>query len=198
MAYEEQTGREMSIIQWIAQKLNADVYIELNAETSGETSGNNYYGKALITLKMFESSTGKLLGSVPYSSPRTFSQSSEMAAINNALQSSIYKAMPIAMEQVKTYMREYLSQGIEYELIVQNTADAKLMSDFRRKLKRKVQELRTVSASPEETRYRVHLFGTIEDLEDIVYDVSESIPGLDGMNRVYFRGKSITFDTGLY
>lgn len=198
MVYEEQTGEEMSIIQWIAQKLNADVYIELDAETSGETDGNRHYGKAMITLKIFESSTGKLLGSVPYSSPRTFSQASQMDAVNNALQSSIYKAMPLAMEQAETYMKQYLARGIEYTLIVQNTADAKLMSDFRRKLKRKVNEVRTVSASAEETRYRVSLFGTIEDLEDIVFDVSESIPGLDGMNRVYFRGKSITFDTGLY
>jgi hypothetical protein len=198
MAYEEQTGMEISIIQWIAQKLNADVYIELDAETSGETEGGNHYGKAMITLKIFESSTGNLLGSVPYTSPRTFSKSSRMDAVNNALQSSIYKAMPLAMDQVKSYMRKALQDGIVYDLVVQNTPDPKLMSDFRRKLKRKVSELRTLSSSAEETKYQVSFFGTIEDLEDLVYDVSESMPGLEGMYRVYFRGKSITFDTGLY
>jgi hypothetical protein len=198
MAYEEQTGMEISIIQWIAQKLNADVYIELDAETSGETEGGKHYGKAMITLKIFESSTGNLLGSVPYTSPRTFSTASQMDAVNNALQSSIYKAMPPAMEQVKSYMQKALRDGIVYDLVVQNTPDPKLMSDFRRKLKRKVSELRTLSGSAEETKYQVSFFGTIEDLEDLVYDVSESVPGLEGMYRVYFRGKSITFDTGLY
>lgn len=198
MAYEEETGMEVSIIQWIAQKLNADIYIELAAETSGETSAGKYYGKAMITLKLFESSTGQLLGSVPYNSPRTFSQSSEMDAINNALQSSIYKAMPIALNQARAYMRDALQEGIQYNMVLQNTPDPKLMSDFRRKVSRKVENLRTLSASAEETTYVVSFFGTIEDLEDLIYDISESIPGLEGIYRVYFRGKSITFDTGLY
>ena len=39
IAYEEETGRSISMIQWIAGKLNADVYIELDAVTSGETRG---------------------------------------------------------------------------------------------------------------------------------------------------------------
>ena len=198
MAYEEETGMEVSIIQWIAQKLNADIYIELAAETSGQTEGGKYYGKAMITLKLFETSTGQLLGSVPYNSPRTYSTSSEIDAINNALQSSIYKAMPIALNQARAYMRDALQDGIQYNLVLQNTPDPKLMSDFRRKLKRKVENLRTISASAEETKYTVSFFGTIEDLEDLIYDVSESLPGMEGMYRVYFRGKSITFDTGLY
>ncbi len=198
MVYEEETGMEMSIIQWIAQKLNADIYIELNAETSGETEGGNYYGKAMVTLKFFESSTGELLGAAQYSSPRTFSTASQKDAVNNALQSSIYKAMPIALDQAHAKMRGALQNGIQYNLIIQNTSDSRLMSDFRRKLKRKVEDLRTLSASAEETKYQVSLFGTIEDLEDIIYDVSETLPGLEGMYRVFFRGKSITFDTGLY
>ena len=198
MAYEEETGMEVSIIQWIAQKLNADIYIELAAETSGETEGGKHYGKAMITLKLFETSTGQLLGSVPYNSPRTFSTSSEMDAVNNALQSSIYKAMPIALNQARAYMRDALQDGIQYNLVLQNTPDPKLMSDFRQKLKRRVENLRTLSATAEETKYTVSFFGTIEDLEDLIYDVSESLPGMEGMYRVYFRGKSITFDTGLY
>ena len=198
MAYEEETGMEVGIIQWIAQKLNADIYIELAAETSGETSGGKHYGKAMITLKLFESSTGTLLGSVPYNSPRTFSTSSEMDAINNALQSSIYKAMPIALNQARAYMRDALQNGIRYNLVLQNTPDPRLMSDFRQKLKRKVEDLRTLSAAAEETKYTVSFFGTIEDLEDLIYDVAESLPGMEEIYRVYFRGKSITFDTGLY
>jgi hypothetical protein len=198
MAYEEQTGEEMTMIQWIAQKLNADIYIELDAETSGETEGGKHYGKAMITLKIFESSTGRLLGSVPYSSPRTFSQSSQQDAINNALQSSIYKAMEVAMNQAETYTEKALQDGIVYSVKMLNTADSRLMSDFRRKLGRKVEDVRTVSASPEETLYEIRFFGTVQDLEDLFYDVSETIPGLEGISLVYLRGKSVTFDTGLY
>lgn len=198
LAFEEQTGREMTMIQWIAQRLNADVYFELDAVTSGETEGNRHYGKALVTVKLFEASTATLLGSTPYNSPRTFSTSSQLDAVNNALQSSIYKAMPLAMNQAEVYMRRALKDGINYDLIVQNTPDPRMMSDFRRRLERRTEDVRTLSASAEETRYQVAFIGTIEDLEDTIYDVTESIPGLEGMYRVYFRGKAITFDTGLY
>ncbi len=198
LAFEEQTGREMTMIQWIAQRLNADVYFELDAITSGETEGNRHYGKALVTVKLFEASTGTLLGSTPYNSPRTFSTSSQLDAINNALQSSIYKAMPLAMNQARIYMRDALRDGINYDLIVQNTPDPRMMSEFRRKLERRSEDVRTLSASAEETRYQVAFIGGIEELEDTIYDVTEGIPGLEGMYRVYFRGKAITFDTGLY
>ncbi|MEW5816705.1 MAG: hypothetical protein AB1798_15090, partial [Spirochaetota bacterium] len=56
LVYEEQTGSAISMIQWIAQKLNADVYIEIDARTSGETQGSKYKGKAIVTLKIYEAS----------------------------------------------------------------------------------------------------------------------------------------------
>jgi hypothetical protein len=197
LVYEEETGREVSIIQWIAQRLNADVYIEIDAQTTGETSGSRHYGKANITLKIFEASTGTLLGSVPYNSDRAFSTSSEQDAINNALQSSVYKAMPIATTQAQGLMAKALTRGIRYDLIVQNTPDSKLMSEFRRKLSRRVRDVRTISQSPEETVYHVYIIGRVEDLEDAVYEVAETVAGLGDMRQVLLRGKSITFNTGL-
>jgi len=197
MAYEEETGESISMIQWIAQKLNADVYIEIDGRTTGESSSGKYYGQANITLKGFEASTGRLLGSQPWNSPRTFSTSSEEAARINALQTSVYKAMPIVIDQAKAYMAKSLREGIKYELIVQNTTDPKAMSDFRRKLQRKVRDVRTVNQTAEETKYSVFVIGTLEDLVDLVYDVAETIPGLEGMYQVLLRGKSITFNTGL-
>ena len=197
IAYEEQTGEDVSIIQWIARRLNADVYIELDAVIRGETEKGKYYGNANITLKLFDTSTAGLLGSVPYNSPRTFSTSSEFDAMVNALQSSIYKAMPMAMNQAKVYMQKALERGVQYDLLIQNTPDSRLMSDFRRKLRKRVRDVRTISASPEETRYEVYIIGAIENLEDTIYDITEGIPGLEDITLVYFRGKSITFDTGL-
>jgi hypothetical protein len=197
MAYEEETGQSISIIQWIAQKLNADVYIEIDGRTSGETSGDKYYGQANITLEGFEASTGRLLGSQPWNSPRTFSTASEQAAKINALQTSVYKAMPIVLDQAKAYMAKALTNGIKYELIVQNTFDSRMMSDFYRKMRRKAKDIKTVSQTAEETRYEVYLIGSVEDLVDMVYDVSDTVSGLDGIYQVVLRGKSVTFNTGM-
>lgn len=195
--YEEETGESISIIQWIAQKLNADVYIEIDGITNGERAGKNFYGQASITLKVFEASTGRLLGSVPWNSPRTFSTSSEQTARINAIQTSVYKAMPIAIQQAQAYMAKALRDGIKYELIVQNTADTRLMSRFRRKLKKRVKDVKTVSQSAQETRYQVYFIGSLEDLVDIIYDVAETVPGLENMEQVLLRGKTVTFDSGI-
>ena len=197
MVYEEQTGQSISIIQWIAQKLNADVYIEIDGRTSGETSGDKYYGQANITLKAFEASTGRLLGSQPWNSPRTFSTASEQAARINALQTSVYKAMPMVLDQAKAYMAKALQNGIKYELIIQDTADSRVMSDFYRKMRRKAKDVRTISQSAEQTTYEVYLIGSIEDLVDAVYDVADTVAGLQGIYQVVLRGKSVTFNTGL-
>jgi hypothetical protein len=197
MAYEEETGQSISIIQWIAQKLNADVYIEIDGRTSGETSGDKYYGQANITLKGFEASTGRLLGSQPWNSPRTFSTASEQAAKINALQTSVYKAMPIVLDQAKAYMAKSLTNGIKYELIVQNTFDSRMMSDFYRKMRRKAKDIKTVSQTAEETKYEVYLIGSVEDLVDMVYDVADTVSGLEGIYQVVLRGKSVTFNTGM-
>jgi hypothetical protein len=197
MVYEEQTGQSISIIQWIAQKLNADVYIEIDGRTSGETSGDKYYGQANITLKGFEASTGRLLGSQPWNSPRTFSTASEQAARINALQTSVYKAMPMVLDQARAYMAKALQNGIKYELIIQDTADSRVMSDFYRKMRRKAKDVRTISQSAEQTTYEVYLIGSIEDLVDAVYDVADTVAGLQGIYQVVLRGKSVTFNTGL-
>jgi hypothetical protein len=194
--YEEETGESISMIQWIAQKLNADVYVEIDGRTTGETSAGKYYGQANITLKGFEASTGRLLGSQPWNSPRTFSTASEQAARINALQTSVYKAMPIVLEQAKAYMAKALAGGVKYEVIVQGSSDSKTMSDFRRKLRRQVRDVVTVSQTAEETKYNVFLLGSLEDLADKVLDVAEGVPGLEGMYQVVLRGKSVTFNTG--
>jgi hypothetical protein len=194
--YEEETGETISMIQWIAQKLNADVYVEIDGRTTGESSAGKYYGQANITLKGFEASTGRLLGSQPWNSPRTFSTASEQAARINALQTSVYKAMPIVLEQAKAYMAKALAGGIKYELVVQGSSDARAMSDFRRKLRRQARDVLTVSQTAEEARYSVFILGSLEDLADKVLDVAEGVPGLEDLYQVVLRGKSVTFNTG--
>lgn len=197
LAYEAQTGEAVSLIQWIALKLNADIYVEIDAETTAETRDGRYYGQANITLKFFDSSTAALLASVPYRSPRTFSSSSELDALNNAIQSSVYQAMPAALDQVYTRVETIVAEGIPYELIILRPPDSRLMRDFMRELELRAEKVQLVSQSREEARYRVYLLGTVGELQDIVFSISDSIPVLRNLELVYLRGKSITFESGL-
>ncbi len=197
--YEAETGESISIVQWIAQKLNADAYIEIDGVVSGESTGKTHYGQASITLKAFESSTGRLLASAPWNSPKTMSTASSEAARINALQTSVYKAMPVAISQAKATMAAALRDGIAYELVVQKTPDSRLVSSFRRALRNEpgVKDVRSGTQSAEETRLVVMLVGTVDDLVDAVFAVSGKTPGLEGMRLVLQRGKSVTFTTGL-
>ena len=196
-AYEEETGKSITMIQWLAQKLNADVYIEIDGVTSGESAGGKHYGQANITLKGFEASTGRLLGSQPWNSPKTFSTASQQAARINALQTSVYKAMPIVIGQAKAYMAKALKAGIKYEVIIHSTPDAKVMSAFRRRLVAKVKDVQTVSQTAEETRYFVFMIGSVEELVDTIFETADKVDGLQGLQQVLLRGKSVTFNSGM-
>jgi len=197
LAYEAQTGETVSLIQWIAQKLNADIYIEIDAETTSETKDGKYYGQANITLKFFNSSTAALLASATYRSPRTFSSSSELDALNNAIQSSVYQAMPGALDQVYVRMETTAMNGIPYDLIILRPPDSRIMRDFMGELQLRAEKVQLVSMSADEVRYRVYLIGAVEDLQDIVFDIADFIPQLRSLELVYLRGKSITFTGGL-
>lgn len=197
-AYEEETGQSVSMIQWIAGKLNADIYIEVSVNTHSSVKDGKYYGSASVSLKNFDASTGAGRGTAFYQTiPPSMSTVSTADAVNNAVASATYNAIRDAVGQAVVYTKKELVQGIKYSLVMQNTSDSKLMRTFMKKLKRKVKSVRRISASPEETKYEVRLIGRIEDLEDIVYETADDITGLEGVSLVYQRGNSITFDTGL-
>lgn len=198
LAYEDETGQAVTIIQWIAGKLNADIYIEIVVDANSNTKNNRYYGSASVSLKNFDASTAAGRGSSYYQTvPPAMSTVSEADALNNAVASATFNAIKKAVEQARAYTQKELTQGIKYDLVVQNTFDSRLMRDFMKKMERKVKSIKRVSMSPEETKYEVRLIGRIEDLEDLVYDISEGLAGLEGMFLVYQRGNSITFDSGL-
>ena len=197
-AYEDETGQSVSMIQWIAGKLNADIYIEIVIDANSNTKNNRYYGSASVSLKNFDASTAAGRGSSYYQTvPPAMSTVSEADALNNAVASATFNAIKKAVDQARTYTRKELTQGIKYNLVIQNTIDSRLMRNFMKKMERKVKSIKRISTSPEETKYDVRLIGKIEDLEDLVYDVSEGLAGLEGMSLVYQRGNSITFDSGL-
>ncbi|RKX94394.1 MAG: hypothetical protein DRP59_00375 [Spirochaetes bacterium] len=197
-AYEEETGESISMIQWIAGKLNADIYIEVSVDTNSSTKGGKYYGSASVSLKNYDSSTGSGRGTAFYQTvPPALSMVSEADAVNNAVASATYNAIKKAVQQAQGYTEKELVNGLKYDLVIQNTPDSRLMRDFMKKLQRKVKSVKRISTSSEETKYEVRIIGRIEDLEDIVYDTADSIPGMEGLALVYQRGSSITFDSGM-
>jgi hypothetical protein len=195
--WEAETGESIGIVQWIAQKLAADVYLEIDGATAVTKSQNRYSATASIVLKIFEASTARLLGSVPWTSPASAWQQTEVAAVNNVLQVSVFKAMPIAVGQAEAKFAQELKNGIKYGLVLQQTTDAKVVTAFRNRLKERVKNLKTVSQTDAETTFEVWLVGSIDDLADLVVSVAARVPGLEGLRQVMLRGKAVTFATGM-
>jgi hypothetical protein len=197
-AYEAETGQSVSILQWIAGKLNADIYIEVSVDSNTEQRDGNYYASASVSMKNFDASTGSGRGSAYYQTiPPAMSTVSEEDALNNAVASATYKATEEAIKQAESFTQKELRRGIQYRLVVQNSFDSRVMRDFAERLGRKVENVQRVSYSPEETVYEVRLIGRITELEDIIYDTAETVDGLEGMYLVYQRGNSITFNSGM-
>ena len=67
-AYESETGGSIDLIQYLSQKFNADVYVEINFSLTNETRDNKFYSSAQGSMKIFDTSTACLLYTSP--SPR--------------------------------------------------------------------------------------------------------------------------------
>ena len=195
-AYEEETGRSISIIQWIAQRLNADIYVEIHGRSKGTSQEGKHYGEASIDLKAFEASTAVLMGSASYNTlEKSFSQTSQESARVNALQGAVYKTMPRLIEQVKANMAKAMERGLRYEVIIQSPLGDRAMSRFWSKLQDQTRGIQSVSQSAEEVKYYVWYIGSVDDLKNTIYDISETVAGIENMEMVLTRGKSMTFNT---
>ena len=198
LVYEEETGKSVSIMQWIAHKLNADIYIELSLDANSRVDGDSFRGSANVTLNSFNASTAEGLGSAVYQTiPPAFSRVSEQDALANAVSSAVFNGMQIIVDKAENETARAAARGFKYNLILMNTSDSRLMRDFEKALSRRVRSVKRTSYSPEESRFDVFLIGDIAELESIIYDVADTIPGLDGILLIMQRGNSITFDTGI-
>jgi hypothetical protein len=57
--------------------------------------------------------------------------------------------------------------------------------------------LQVINQSAESTKFAVFYFGRIDSLEELIYSIADSIPGLEGMEQVLIRGKTLVFNTRL-
>jgi len=195
-AYQSETGGSIDLIQYIAQKYNADVYVEISFSATPSASSGKYYATAQGSMKIFDTSTAQLLGSVAFQSPQVMSTTSSESAVANAVAASVWSAMPKMTDQSKTLVKNSMSRGIRYEVLIQNTPDSRQISNLRRALARVVREVEQVSYSPSETKLALYTFKSRDKLEDAMYDASERA-GLLDLYLLYSRGKSFTFNSGL-
>jgi hypothetical protein len=195
-AYQSETGGSIDLIQYLAQKFNADVYVEIDFTLSSETRDGKYYASAQGSMKIFDTSTATLLGSVVLSSQTAFSPNSADAAATNAIASSVWAAMPKMIDQSKELLKNSLARGVRYEVVIQKTPDSRQISQLRRALAKKIREVEQVSYSAGTTKFYLYTFQKGDKVEDAVYDAG-SAAGLNDINLVYSRGKSYTFDSGL-
>ena len=194
-AWEAEAGESMSLIQYIAQKLGADVYVELEAAPRAWTEGAKHYAEANFTANMFDPSTAELLSSVTYRSDRS-TDASQQAALLNALVASTARFMPRVVSDSTTVLRNRYSNGIRYQLIIQKTEDARAVAAFRRNIRSRVREIQSGPSSPDQTIMEVYLFGGLNDLEDACYAAFEKTPGMEDAYLLYTRGKTMTFNSG--
>jgi len=136
------------------------------------------------------------MGSVVLSSQTAFSPDSADAAATNAIASSVWIAMPKMIDQSRELLKNSLSRGVRYEVVIQKTPDSKQVSQLRRALAKKMREVEQVSYSPDTTKLYLYTFQTGDKVEDAMYDAG-SASGLNDLRLVYSRGKSFTFDSGL-
>ena len=200
MVYEEQSGEQSAVIQWISQSLNADVYLDISARMGRETRGGNYYSQATVTIQMYETSTGQLLGSTPaMPGPQRMSSVDQVDADSKTLQDTVYNLMPKVIEQSKTLLAKQCSNGIKYQVIIQKATDPDVIAEFRSSLKRQsnVADVVTRSESEKEVIMDVFMFGRIDDLGDAVRTLKTNITGLEKMRQIQKRGKTVTYDSGM-
>ncbi len=198
--YEDQNFRDVTLTQWVAQQLNADVYVEISANIVETTNDRRQFlARGSFEAKVYDPSTGRLLGNVSFNQLNAaMSPVSIDLARTNLIQNTVtQELMPRVIEQTKAYMAQNLQRGIRYEVIFQNTSDARLMAQFRRALQRRVKTLNVLSQSNTESKYEIFFIGSASELEEAIYRASDSVPGMEGIYNVMIRGRNLTFNTGL-
>jgi len=198
--FEDQNNRDLTLTQWVAQQLNADVYVEISANIVETVNDRRQFlARGSFEAKVYDPSTGRLLGNVAFNQLNAaMSPVSIDLARTNLIQNTVtQELMPRVIEQAKGYMAQNLQRGIRYEVVFQNTSDARLMAQFRRSLQRRVKSLNVLNQANTESKYEIFFIGSASELEEAIYKAADSVPGLEGIYNVMIRGRNLTFNTGL-
>lgn len=193
--YEENEGA-VSVIQLIAQALNADVYIVVDGIVEGEgKKGDLYFASASIDLKAFESATGRGLGTETGYSGRLGLASGMDAAKRKGVEVAVEKAAEPTIELARNYMYKAFEKGIRYEVVVQGTSDYTMARTFSESVRntRSFRSLKEVSSASGQAKYYVYYMGKKSQLIDEILDNLQDEEGFENLNVLVSRGNAVIF-----
>ncbi|MBN2322554.1 MAG: hypothetical protein JXQ30_02370 [Spirochaetes bacterium] len=193
--YEETQGA-VSVVQLIAQALNADVYIVVDGIVEGEgKSGDIHFASASIDLKAFESATGRGLGTETGYSGRLGLASGMDAAKRKGVEVAVENAVRPTIDLVRNYMYKSFEEGIRYEVVVQGLGDYSMATTFRDALSAagNFRSLKEVSVSAGQAKYYVYYMGRKPQLIDEVLANLQNEEGFENLTVLVSRGNAVIF-----
>jgi len=193
--YEESEGA-VSVIQLIAQALNADVYIVVDGIVEGEgKKGDLHFASASIDLKAFESATGRGLGTETGYSGRLGLASGMDAAKRKGVEVAVEKAAEPTIDLARNYMYKAFEKGIRYEVVVQGTGDYMMARTFSNAVRNtsSFRSLKEVSSASGQAKYYVYYMGKKSQLIDEILDNLQDEEGFENLNVLVSRSKAVIF-----
>ncbi len=193
--YEETAGT-VSVVQLIAQALNADIYMVVDGivEDAGK-EGDIYFASASIDLKAFESATGRGLGTETGYSGKLGLASGMDAAKRKGVEVAVEKAIESVVNLSRNYMLKAFEKGIRYEVLVQGIPSYKMLKVFTDIVRGSgnFRSLKEVSAAEGQAKYYVYYMGRKGELiDDIISDI-QSEDGFANFNVLISRGNAVVF-----
>jgi hypothetical protein len=193
--YEETKGA-VSVVQLIAQALNADVYIVVDGIVEGEgKKGDIYFASASIDLKAFESATGRGLGTETGYSGRLGLASGMDAAKRKGVEVAVENAIEPVIELARNYMYKAFENGIRYEVVVQGIPDYSMTMTFGDAVRdtSSFRSLKEVSVASGQVKYYVYYMGKKTQLIDEILSNLQDEEGFENFTVVVSRGNAVIF-----
>ena len=191
--YKETQG-SVSVVQLIAQALNADIYIVVDgdAEYLGK-EGGVYFASASISLKAFESATGRGLGTETGYSGKLGLPSGKEAAMRKCVEVAVEKAIEPVINLSREYMLKAFEKGIRYEVVVQGVSDYRLLRSFVEAVQntKNFRSIKEVSVAPGQAKYYVYYMGRKNELIDEILNFLQEEEGFENLNVLMSRGNAI-------
>ncbi len=193
--YEETQG-SVSIVQLIAQALNADVYIVVDGivEDAG-SEGDVHFASASIDLKAFESATGRGLGTETGYSGKLGLASGMDAAKRKGVEVAVENAVAVVVDISRDYMLRAFEKGIRYEIVVQGLDNYRMLKIFTDGVRDSgsFRSLKEVSASAGQAKYYVYYMGRKGELIDDIMGNLQGEEGFENFNVLISRGNAVIF-----
>lgn len=196
--WEQSTSGGMGYFQWMAQQVNAGLYLELATQVTAQSGTSGSAAQLTIFFNVRDPATADLLASLPFENRRITSSVGVDDAVRRSIPVAVAEGLPDAWAQISKKLEKSLSVGIEYQVVLQNTFDADAVEELRKKLATRSKSVLVSSSSEEQTVWRVRALASGGALAGTIRTLAKTIPGLEGFRQVLLEnsGKKITMDTG--